>query len=272
MATVVSAQDHQIAGTPGHTVVIQPGAGGSPLITFAPAAKSGKHGVFPDEKVMVAGRERLYRLVVPDSLDAAKPVPLVLAFHPLNGTRDGFAADTKLDDLAKSEGFIIVYPEFFGKEWPHWTMELTGNRDVDFFDSLYPKLLGQYNIDRKRVYALGHSNGAYFVHVLAALRSDKIAAIAAHSGGLGYLGALQTPGRPARGIRAAKKYAAMIIQGTADQITKPAEAIEARDMYLREGHVVEYLEIPGLGHQWANAQNINAKIWDFFQKHPLKNE
>ena len=36
----------------------------------------------------------------------------------------------------------------------------------------------QYNIDRNRVYATGISNGAFFINVLAAQRSDKIAAIA----------------------------------------------------------------------------------------------
>ena len=31
-----------------------------------------------------------------------------------------------------------------------------------------------------------------------------------------------------------------------------------------------YVEIAGLGHEWATKQKINEQIWEFFDKHPRK--
>ncbi len=41
-----------------------------------------------------------------------------------------------------------------------------GNRDLRFVDAVLSGLPRKYRVDSKRVYALGHSNGARFVHVL----------------------------------------------------------------------------------------------------------
>jgi len=32
---------------------------------------------------------------------------------------------------------------------------------------------------------------------------------------------------------------------------------------------VEYLEVPKHNHFWANSADVNTKIWEFFEKHPL---
>ena len=104
------------------------------------------------------------------------------------------------------------------------------------------------------------SNGGYFAHLLARERSTIIAAAASHSGPLG----LQTLG----GINAARKFPVMIVHGTADGIFPVAWARENADKYRREGHEVEYVEVPGLGHAWASESHINERIWVFFAAHP----
>jgi poly(3-hydroxybutyrate) depolymerase len=51
---------------------------------IAPAADDkpvGRHGTFYDESVKVGKNTRAFRLVVPKSVDLAKPAPLIVAFH-----------------------------------------------------------------------------------------------------------------------------------------------------------------------------------------------
>ena len=49
-----------------------------------------------------------------------------------------------------------------------------------------------------------------------------------------------------------------------------AASARLRDKYKKEGHEVTYVEIAGLGHEWATKQSINDRIWEFFEKHPRK--
>lgn len=60
------------------------------------------------------------------------------------------------------------------------------DRDVKFFDEVLKQLSRDYKIDDKRIYAVGHSNGARFVNVLWAMRGEKFAAFCsvAAQGGL----------------------------------------------------------------------------------------
>src|SRR5260221_41590 len=88
------------------------------LVLLAPAyavekkvAKTGTAGTFVDEKLKVGSDERLYRLVVPKSVDLKKPVSLVVAFHGMGiDSSKVMPRYTKLDDLAAGKQFILVYP------------------------------------------------------------------------------------------------------------------------------------------------------------------
>lgn len=56
------------------------------------------------------------------------------------------------------------------------------DRDLKFFDEVLKQLQKDYQIDDKRIYAVGHSNGSRFVNVLWASRADKFAAFCAVAG------------------------------------------------------------------------------------------
>ena len=58
------------------------------------------------------------------------------------------------------------------------------DRDLHFFDAMLKTLTAAYQIDEKRSYVSGHSNGGYFTYVLAVARGDKLAAIAPVSAAL----------------------------------------------------------------------------------------
>jgi polyhydroxybutyrate depolymerase len=224
-------------------------------------AKSGTAGTFVDEKLKVSGTERLYRLVVPKSVELKKPTPLVVAFHGMGiDSSKVMPRYTKLDDLAAEKKFILVYPEAIGRNWGLEPKKVTA--DLAFFDALVAEISAKYEVDVNRIYVLGMSNGGYFAHLVGKERSTKVAAVCSHSGPLG----LQT----LLGIRAERKFPVMIVHGDKDFLFDPKIARENRDKYQREKHEVKYVEVPGLNHFWATDAKINEQIWEFFEKHPLK--
>ncbi|MFN0018773.1 MAG: alpha/beta hydrolase family esterase [Pirellulaceae bacterium] len=225
------------------------------------ATKTGTHSTFVDERLKVSDQERLYRLVVPKSVDLKKPAPLVVAFHGMGiDSRKVMPRYTKLDDLAADKKFILVYPEAIGRSWGLEPKKVTA--DLAFFDALLAEISAKYEVDANRIYVVGMSNGGYFAHLVGKERSTKVAAVCSHSGPLG----LQT----LLGINAERKFPVMIVHGDKDRLLDVRFARENRDKYQREKHEVKYVEVPGLNHFWAVDAKINGQIWDFFEKHPLK--
>jgi polyhydroxybutyrate depolymerase len=224
-----------------------------------PPAAPAQHGEFPNESLRVGRTTRVYRLLVPTSVDLGKPAPLVVAFHGmLIDNKDVMPKYTRLNETAQRHAFIVAYPNALGGSWGLAPDKVLA--DIAFFDALLARLAATYRIDADRVYVLGMSNGGYFAHLLARERSTTIAAAASHSGPLG----LQTLG----GINAARKFPVLIVHGTADNIFPVTGARDNVEKYRREGHEVAYIEVSGLGHAWASDVNINERIWFFFAAHP----
>lgn len=133
------------------------------------------------------GRTRSYIVHVPPGING--PVPVLLAFHGGGGNAAGFKAYAELDRVADAEGFLVVYPNGTGVLA---NVLLTFNSgdgccgyarehnvdDVGFAVAVLADLENRTAIDRRRIYATGHSNGAGMSHRLAAERSDLVAAIA----------------------------------------------------------------------------------------------
>jgi polyhydroxybutyrate depolymerase len=221
--------------------------------------KGGPRGTFRDRKIKVGGQEREYRLVVPESVSDERATPLVFAFHGLLDSKDLMPFYSKLDKLAEKEGFILAFPNGRNRHWP--LVVRMAQDDLAFFDALYDQLAADYNIDRRRVFLTGMSNGAYFCHLVASQRPDTVAAIAAHSGGLGLVGRTD--------LEVPRKYAVLLIHGETDALVQIGESRKARDAYNKWGHAVELIEVPGLNHFWAHKIDINDRIWKFFSEHPL---
>ena len=139
------------------------------------------------------GRQRSYIVHVPTGASGALPV--LLAFHGGGGNAKGFQAYAELDAVADREHFLVVYPNGTG---PFPNRLLTWNagdnccgyalrnnvNDVGFVMTLLNDLEDRTPIDRRRVYATGHSNGGIFSHRLGAERAGIIAAIAPVAGTL----------------------------------------------------------------------------------------
>lgn len=225
----------------------------------SPAADP-KAGDFADETVTVGKQKRTFRLVVPKAVDLTKPAPLVVAFHGmLIDSKDVMPKYTKLGDTAAAHQFLLAFPNAVKGSWGLAPDKVKD--DLAFFDALLADVGGRYKVDANRVYVLGMSNGGYFAHLVGKERSKAVAAVASHSGPLG----LQT----LLGVNAARKFPVLIVHGDKDRLLAVDFARENRDKYTKEGHEVKYVEVAGLGHEWATKQKVNDTIWEFFKDHPL---
>ena len=140
------------------------------------------------------GRRRSYVLHVPER-GSGRERPLLVAFHGGGGNAAGFRDYAGLNAVADREGFLVVYPSGTG---PLRSVLLTFNAgnnccgsalrqrvdDVGFAVAVIEDVAKRERVDRRRVYATGHSNGAIMAYRLAAERADIVAAIAPVAGAM----------------------------------------------------------------------------------------
>lgn len=212
--------------------------------------------IFPHETIAVGNEVREYRLVAPHSVMGGAPVPVVFAFHGVGDSTEAMAAYTGLDRLAAEEGFLLVYPAARNSMWETLDVDpahLDGNPDVQFFDRLREHVGDRFQVDSGRVYVVGMSNGGTFVQLLAAAR-PRIAAVVAHSGP-----------KPLQLGDNRRPFPVLLVAGANDPA---AEFMRSdADDYRRQGHEVELIIVPGLGHEWSRTNNL--AMWEFLRQHKL---
>ena len=209
--------------------------------------------ILPDQSIAVDESVRRFRLVIPRSLPADK-VPLVIAFHGIGDSPEGMAEYSDLDRLAVESGFILVYPAARRAMWATVNVDaqqLDDNPDIRFFDRLLEHLAGRFRIDPSRVYLVGMSNGATFAQLLAFARPD-VAAVVAHSGPM-----------PRDLQPATRRFPILLLVGTNDSAADAMRSDAAE--YRTNNHPVDFVAIPGLGHEWSIRHN--DAIWRFLSGH-----
>jgi len=144
---------------------------------------------FPSTMV-VDGRTRSYVVVLPPKYyESSDYFSLVIALHGGGGSGTQFETSTGLTVKANAAKFVVVYPDgvpntslLKARTWNaggccDYAVDNNIN-DVKFISELIDKLVATYNINPKKVYATGHSNGGMLSYRLACELSNKIAAIA----------------------------------------------------------------------------------------------
>ncbi len=141
----------------------------------------------PVRKINVGGRTRSYVIHLPPQYDLQQPTPVVLVFHGTSADAHSISRFSGLNSQADKGGFVTVYPNGtkLGNTLLAWNSGGITRRqlvncpdDVKFVRRLLDDLATVVNVDPKRVYATGHSNGAMMCYRLAVELSDRIAAIA----------------------------------------------------------------------------------------------
>jgi polyhydroxybutyrate depolymerase len=86
-----------------------------------------------------------------------------------------------LEERGDRDGWIVVYPDGLGKQWSDGRHDVNRPKDADdigFLSAMIDALVAKENVDKKRVFATGISNGGFMSHRLGRELSSKIAAIA----------------------------------------------------------------------------------------------
>lgn len=134
---------------------------------------------------------RRYWLHVPLA-ENNNPRPVVISLHGGGGNALQHRRETNLDAAADQYGFTAVYPNGSGKlnnrllTWNAGNCcAYSANRNIDdagFIARLIDQLTQHDNVDKNRVYVIGHSNGGMMAHRLGELLPERIAAIASVAG------------------------------------------------------------------------------------------
>lgn len=145
--------------------------------------------------ITVDGRERQYRVHLPDGYDENETYPLLLALHGGGGSARHFQESRDFDVVADEHGFIVVYPDGIGRfpyrmhTWNSGYLDTYAYQhdvdDVSFLRALITHLPKEYPVAASQVYMAGHSNGGMMAYRFAAEHPDVLAAVAPVSASVG---------------------------------------------------------------------------------------
>lgn len=131
------------------------------------------------------GIYRTYNLYIPASYSGAEQVPLVLNLHGYGSNNVEQGAYGDFSSIADTAGFIVALPQGTrdGNAVTYWNAEWGGTvDDIGFFDVFLDTLIAEYNIDERRIFSTGMSNGGFMSITLACVMSDRIASVASVTG------------------------------------------------------------------------------------------
>lgn len=155
---------------------------------------------------------------VPASYQPGTPAPLVMLLHGGAATGDWQESYMHFLPLSEEFGFLYVHPDgtldqagtrFWNAtdaccDWYH-----SGVDDTGYLRAVIDTIKQQLDVDPRRVYLIGHSNGAFMSYRMACDHSETIAAIASLAGATYYHPEDCAPDVPVNVLQ---------IHGTADSI------------------------------------------------------
>jgi len=187
------------------------GAGGA-----AGAGGSGGGGFSADPPLMI-GDERPALVAIPENYDPDVEHPLLVVLHGFGPFTGGLQAGfLGILDVVDEKNLVVLMPD--------GTLNENGDRfwngasfccdpdkaidDVGYLSGLIEEAKQTYNIDGKRVYLLGHSNGGFMSYRMACEASELITAIVSLAGSTFAEGADCQP--------ATRPVSVLQVHGTAD--------------------------------------------------------
>ena len=188
------------------------------------------------------------------SPEPQRALPAILLLHGAGDHPPNFIEAWK--SLARKERVVLIAPEL-----PR----------IPSFEEVAPRVFRcfvedarqQVGIDPRRVYVFGHSMGGYLAYDAAMLDSDYFAAVAVHAMGIAeeYASIVN---------HAKRKTPIAIYIGDRDQLVSLARVRQTRDLLLKAGFPVHYLELPRHDHNYYDlADVINADAWKFLSEQQL---
>ena len=146
---------------------------------------------FVEKSWTVDGVKRTALVRVP--VGASGPLAVVFGWHGHGGRSTHSARHWGYSEIDTAS--ILVFPQglptvspLVDKEgrMPGWqtSVDSEGGRDIKLFDTILADLKKEHAVDERRIYSMGHSNGAAFSYLLWQARPEVLAAIGSVAGSL----------------------------------------------------------------------------------------
>lgn len=245
---------------------------------------------------------------MPASYSDANAKTLIIALHGGVGSAKNIEEQSDLAEFSDEKGFILCSPNGINRTWnAGWCCGKAQEKEIDdvgFIAKLIQEIKSDYNIDAKRVYVTGMSNGAMMSYRLACELSTEIAAIAPVAGGMVFNDCEPTEAISIIHFHSYMEsnipYLGGIGNGISDHYNSPLDSVlnfwrmemnclVSTTVYLNEEVTIEkgtdcvdsnevvYYYTTDRGHSWpggraptrkgdgpSEAINANELIWDFF--------
>jgi poly(3-hydroxybutyrate) depolymerase len=170
----------------------------------------------------INGKLRTFSVYVPASYNKTHPYAVYFSFHGCGGGSSPTSYIASSKDQA-----IVVAPQGLagscGGTTTGWLSQ-KGSEDYDFFDKMVQYLETGFCIDKNKVYASGHSHGAFFVGNLGCWRGDVLRAIDPQAGA------------PATFTDCVGKVAYIGLHHLMDGSVPVAQGMALRDQYAKANH------------------------------------
>lgn len=215
----------------------------SPLKAPMSMGRNGKSG---NRSLRAGGKDRTYIVKAPPAATKGAPVPLVVLLHGDGGTGQGMIDWTP----AACRDAVVLALDGLSQSW-------RDDSDLDFVMAALAAARAEFNIDLRRVYALGFSSGAVLSYRLGLEKSHVFAAVGIYAGGPTHVG---TPSRHAGSF--------VFLHGQLDPTLKADAARKASEDLKSKGHAAEFIEIQGLDHDYK--QEHSKTLWERVSKVQLK--
>ena len=229
-----------------------------------------------ERTIMSNGVERTYYLKLPTNYNSNTTYPLIFAFHGASGDYTSFTEGYYDLQTVVGDEAILVYPNGLANDagLTQW------NHDIDliFFDDLFRELETYISFDKNRVFAVGHSSGAGFVHMLGCKRGNVLRAIAPVAGSLldhkdciGQVAVMQIHGKndtyvPLGIIKPSRDYWIAINSCDKETIDEGRDPACIAYGNCDPQFPVQYCEHEG-GHEWPDF--ASTAMWSFFESIPF---
>ena len=102
--------------------------------------------------------------------------PAIVVLHFNLGSAPGMANLTEIGELARDEGVVILLPVAADATWAHNPGEIGASDDAGFLAAMIDDYVQRYDLDPKRIYMTGYSQGGNMTVRMACEYPDKIAA------------------------------------------------------------------------------------------------